>query len=97
VLFADGQPPAVIDLSPYVRPAAFASAIAVVDAMAWEAAPLTLAIRFGTRNEQGDQLLARAVVFRLIAACEAWRDYPERIGAEVDAYQPVLSAIRTFG
>ena len=33
VLFADGLPPAVIDLPPYWRPAAYASAIVAVDAV----------------------------------------------------------------
>ncbi len=97
VLFADelGLPPAIIDMSPYVRPAAFAEAVAVVDAIAWEAAPLTLAFRFGTTVENGEQLLARAVVFRLVAAAEAWPQFPERVAAHVDAYRPVLSSIRT--
>jgi uncharacterized protein (TIGR02569 family) len=97
VLFADdlGLPPAIIDMSPYVRPAAFADAVAVVDAIAWEAAPITLAFRFGTTVEHGEQLLARAVVFRLIAAATAWPQYPERVATHVDAYQPVLSAIQT--
>jgi uncharacterized protein (TIGR02569 family) len=97
VLFADdlGLPPAVIDMSPYVRPAPFADAIAVVDAIGWEGAPITLAFRFGTTVENGEQLLARAVVYRLIAASEAWRAFPERVAAEVDAYRPILSAIRT--
>ena len=94
VLFADGRPPAVIDMSPYVRPAEYPNAIAVVDAIAWEDAPLTLAIRFSATVDGADQLLARAIVFRLITAAEAFRALPERIAAEVDAYAPVLSAIR---
>lgn len=35
VLFADGLAPAVIDLSPYWRPPAFADAVAVADGLLW--------------------------------------------------------------
>jgi len=95
VLFApdEGLPPAIIDVSPYVRPAEFANAMAVADAMAWQGAPLTHAIRFVTTVDGGDQLLARAVVFRIVAAALVWPGYPERLAAEVDAYRPVLSAL----
>jgi len=41
VLFAEGLPPAVIDLSLYWRPAEFATAIVAADAMVWEGADLT--------------------------------------------------------
>jgi uncharacterized protein (TIGR02569 family) len=66
VLFADPLPPAVIDMSTYWRPAAYASAIVVADALAWEGAtpadtlPATLADDLG-------QLLARAILFRIVA------------------------------
>lgn len=35
VLFAPGEPPAVIDFSPYWRPASFAAAVIAVDGLAW--------------------------------------------------------------
>ena len=38
VLFADGEPPAVIDFSPYWRPAGLALAVAAVDALMWSGA-----------------------------------------------------------
>ena len=38
VLFHPDLPPAIIDLSPYWRPALFATAIVVIDAMIWEGA-----------------------------------------------------------
>ena len=38
VLFAPGQPPAVIDFSPYWRPAGLALAVAAVDALTWSGA-----------------------------------------------------------
>ena len=61
VLFAAGEPPAVIDFSPYWRPAGLALAVAAVDALTWsERRPAILdelAHRAGL-----DQLLARAHV-----------------------------------
>ena len=66
VLFADALPPAVIDLSIYWRPAEFASAIVVADALVWEDADvseLTSAMDIG----QFGQFLARALLYRIIA------------------------------
>jgi uncharacterized protein (TIGR02569 family) len=41
VVFAAGQPPAVIDFSPFWRPAGYALAIAAVDVLMWSGATLT--------------------------------------------------------
>jgi hypothetical protein len=65
VLFADGEPPAVIDFSPYWRPAGLALAVAAVDALMWEgASPAALAELDG--EPEWGQLLARALVYRLV-------------------------------
>ena len=65
VLFADGEPPAVIDFSPYWRPAGLALAVAAVDALMWEgASPAALAELDG--EPEWSQLLARALVYRLV-------------------------------
>jgi uncharacterized protein (TIGR02569 family) len=42
VLFADGLPPAIVDLSAYWRPPAYASAVVVADALVWEGADESL-------------------------------------------------------
>ena len=70
VLFDEGEelPPAVIDLSPYFRPALFADAVVVVDAVAWHDASLDEAVAFATASPFSRDALARAVVFRLVAA-----------------------------
>jgi uncharacterized protein (TIGR02569 family) len=65
VLFADAQPPGVIDLSPYWRPVAWAAAVVVVDACAWHGAPPALAALLDGRPD-GPQCLLRALVFRLL-------------------------------
>ena len=63
VLFHDSLPPAVIDVSPYWRPTGYADAVVVADAVAWEGAGDDLVERLLRR--QGEQLLLRAVLFRV--------------------------------
>lgn len=69
VLFAEGLPPAVIDVAPYWRPPAFASAIVVADALVWEGANDSL-VGAVARIEDFGQMLARALIYRLVAAVE---------------------------
>jgi uncharacterized protein (TIGR02569 family) len=65
VLFAGDLPPAVIDFSPYWRPAGLALAVAAVDALMWGgASPAALDELDG--EPELDQLLARALVYRLV-------------------------------
>jgi uncharacterized protein (TIGR02569 family) len=63
VLFHDQLPPAIIDFTPYWRPAAYAAAIVVADALVWEGADARL---LGTVSHLDDfgQYLVRALVFR---------------------------------
>ena len=85
VLFADGQDPAVIDVSPYVRPAGFALAVVVVDALAWSGADPSLVHALDDEPE-AHQLLRRAVLFRLFAAAD-----PD---AERRAHEPVVDLLQ---
>jgi uncharacterized protein (TIGR02569 family) len=62
VLLAAGQPPAVIDLSPYWRPPGWALAVVAVDAMAWSDADPD-----GPSFADLDpQMLLRAMLYRLV-------------------------------
>jgi len=70
VLFAPGLPPAVIDFSPYWRPAPYASAVVAVDAVLWHAAPASLLARVGA-HALSPQLVVRALLFRLLAEEDA--------------------------
>ena len=70
VLFAEGAPPAVIDLSPYWRPAAYASAVVVVDAVLWHGADLALLATLAGAGD-GPQHLVRALLFRLLTEPDA--------------------------
>lgn len=63
VLFHENEPPAVIDLSLYWRPPAYAEAIIAVDALLWCDAPATLLDLL--QHPDATQLLLRATVFRL--------------------------------
>jgi uncharacterized protein (TIGR02569 family) len=69
LLFADALPPAVIDLSMYWRPTAFATAIVVADALVWEGADESLLDSVGDVDDIG-QMLIRALLYRLVAAVE---------------------------
>ena len=63
VLFAAGLPPAVIDWPVYFRPALWAQAIAVVDAVTWHGAPDDLLRR--RSHPAWGQLLRRALIYRI--------------------------------
>jgi uncharacterized protein (TIGR02569 family) len=90
VLFADGLPPAVIDWPAYWRPAAWASAVAVVDAMVWHGVGAEVIERWAHLPEWG-QLLVRAAIYRLGTWDAAgWPQEPE------EPYRPVVATIVTF-
>ena len=65
VLFAPGLDPAVIDFSPYWRPPAFATAVVVGDALAWEGADESL---LGAVEHVPDfpQHVLRALIYRIV-------------------------------
>jgi hypothetical protein len=82
VLFADPLPPAVIDFAVYWRPAAYARAIVVADALAWEGAtPDDLAP--ATSGEGFGQFLARALLARIVTD---WLADPQSAPARAPAY-----------
>ncbi|MFD6425911.1 aminoglycoside phosphotransferase [Streptomyces sp. NPDC060198] len=66
VLFAADEVPAVIDFSPYWRPPAFAEAIVVADGLLWFDLPSGL-LTVGSDHADWQQLLIRALIFRLVA------------------------------
>ncbi|MGO3328401.1 TIGR02569 family protein [Gordonia sp. (in: high G+C Gram-positive bacteria)] len=64
VLFAGAAAPAITDLVPYWRPAPWASAVIVVDALAWGGAEEELVERWADTVEWS-QMMLRATMFRL--------------------------------
>jgi uncharacterized protein (TIGR02569 family) len=64
VLFAGDAPPGIIDFTAYWRPAEWAAAVVVVDALAWGGADHGILRRWAHLAEW-PQVLLRAVLFRL--------------------------------
>lgn len=64
VLFAGAAAPGITDLVPYWRPAAWASAVVVVDSLAWGGADEGLVDRWADLPEW-PQMMLRATIFRL--------------------------------
>lgn len=87
VLFAPGLAPAVIDFTPYWRPAGFALAVVIVDAVAWEGAPVSI-VDHVQHVKQLDQLIARAAIYRLVTADRTARNRDD-IEANVRAHAPL--------
>ncbi|MGH3206052.1 MAG: TIGR02569 family protein [Streptosporangiaceae bacterium] len=96
VLFDDGLPPAIIDWPAYWRPASWAYAVVVADALCWFQAPPQLAARWSHLPCWG-QMLVRALIYRIATdqaalTPAAWT--PDR----VQAYRPAIDlAIRYAG
>jgi uncharacterized protein (TIGR02569 family) len=66
VLFHPRLPPAVIDVSPYWRPPAFADAIVVADALAWEGAGADLVRTVAAGTPEFGQCFLRALIYRIV-------------------------------
>lgn len=64
VLFAGSAAPGITDITPYWRPASWAAAVVVVDALAWGGADDALIERWEELPEW-PQMLLRALLFRL--------------------------------
>ena len=88
VLFDDQLPPAVIDLSPYWRPTAFAAAIVVADALVWEGADQNV-LDAVAHIEDVDQHLLRALIYRAVTDQLFRLDKPIRAD-DADPYLPVV-------
>jgi uncharacterized protein (TIGR02569 family) len=88
VLFADDLPPAIIDLAPYWRPTAFASAIVVVDALVWEGADEEL-LTAVTHVEHFDQFLIRALIYRAVTD-RLFREHEPIRSDDADPFLPAV-------
>jgi uncharacterized protein (TIGR02569 family) len=90
VLFADGLPPAVIDWPVYFRPALWAQAVAVVDALTWCGADPKLASRSG--HQAWNQMLVRALIYR-IATNEGRRQHGLPVREHPANYRPIIDLV----
>lgn len=92
VLLAPGQPPAVIDLSPYWRPPVYADGIVVADALCWHDAAPSLLLEGGVSVAA----VARALLFRMAATSELvlrGEAAATDVGEEAHRYDEAATAI----
>jgi uncharacterized protein (TIGR02569 family) len=94
VLFAEGEDPAIIDFAPYYRPARWADAIVVVDALAWGNADETI-LRLVSGVPDLNQLLVRALLFRSCTVAFRWPAVEERLIAELGANQRAMRVVES--
>jgi uncharacterized protein (TIGR02569 family) len=95
VLFADdGKPPTIIDWPAYYRPAAWAAAVVVGDAISWYGATADLIDRW-IHLPEWSQMLIRALIYR-IATSDASAGPDGRSPVVIDEYWPAVAmATRT--
>jgi len=87
VLFAPGLAPAIIDLSPYWRPSAYAEGVVVADALCWHGADASLLDLVGVSVPA----VARALLFRMATTNE--RDDLPDVRDEARRYAMAAAAI----
>jgi uncharacterized protein (TIGR02569 family) len=88
VLLVPGEPPSVIDFSPYWRPPTYAEGIVVADALCWHAAPPETPHQVGVPVAA----VARGLLFRALTSGRlprAGRD----LAAETERYRSVMAAL----
>ncbi len=78
VLFAGSAPPAVVDITPYWRPTAWAAAVVAVDAVSWGGADTGLLADWAHLPEWSE-MLRRALMFRLAVSLAHPRTTPESL------------------
>lgn len=88
VLFSPTLPPAVIDLSPYWRPAEYAEGIVIADALCWHGAPASLLEQAGVSVAA----VARALLFRMATTTQAVSVGGVRVDVEDEAQRYHRSA-----
>ncbi len=91
MLFADGLAPALIDIAPCQRPAAYATAMLLSDGVAWSGAPIAL-LHAELAAPGFDQLVLRAVLYRICIAGLVRRD-AVALARRIAAYAPVIAAL----
>ena len=94
MLFADPDPPALIDLALYWRPTAYATAIVAADAIVWEGASEDVFTSQVGGEIDFPDLFARALIFRLVAAGIGW---PEERATIVDRYRVAVALAQRAG
>jgi uncharacterized protein (TIGR02569 family) len=94
LLFAPGQPPGIIDVAPYWHPADWGIAMLIADGIAWSGAPADL-LDHVKSWPQMDQLLIRAVLFRLYVGY-LFRGGKPAAERRASAYASVIEAVENW-
>lgn len=94
LLFAPDKPPGIIDIAPYWHPADYGIAMLIADGIAWSGAPHTLLANVAAWSQM-DQLLIRAVLFRLYVGY-LFRGGLAAAERRANVYDPVIQALRDW-
>jgi uncharacterized protein (TIGR02569 family) len=92
ILFDDNLPPAIIDMSPYWHPSEYATAIIIVDSIVWDNAPNSLITEIAN-NDQNNQLLLRALIWRIKTTEEYVSHYSKGSLEKLDYYNKFINLI----
>jgi uncharacterized protein (TIGR02569 family) len=96
VLLSPDHVPAVIDISPYWRPPAYAQAIVVIDALLWWRTDLTLvdlAQPDAMPARMWWSLLSRAAIFRLLASSVAFDISSPDHASELQRFDSIIGRL----
>lgn len=92
ILFHDVLLPAIIDMTPYWRPARFATAVIIVDSLVWDKVPITT-LNDIENTEEMNQLLLRAAIWRIKITDEFNQQNNERSYDFVNSYKPFMKLL----
>ncbi len=92
ILFSEDDTPAIIDFSPYWRPAEFSFAVLIVDALVWERATQSIFEEFSDVRHI-NQLLLRAELRRILELDGLHRMYGRDCLGEIDTHIPTVELI----
>ena len=88
VLLTPGEPPSIIDFSPYWRPPAYAEGILVADALCWHGAPPETLHQVGVPVAA----VARGLLFRALTSGRLPRA-PSELAGEAERYRLVMTEL----
>ncbi len=92
IIFTEDEAPAIIDFSPYWRPADFSLAVLIVDALVWEDATNSI-LEYFRDVRQLNQLLVRAELRRILELDGLHRIYGRDCLDEIDKHKPTVELI----
>lgn len=93
ILFHEGLDPAIIDFSPYWRPAEYATAIIVVDSIIWNKESDSFLETINDTSEM-NQLLVRATLWRIKTTEEFIKQFGKGSIDDVEAYTHFIDLLK---